>query len=76
MTTKLDDIFAEMHLEMAKELLKKIKDGSATAADLSVARQFLKDNNISGVPAKDTPLGSLVQSLPFTGEEEETKFPH
>lgn len=59
-----------LHGAVAKALADKIKEGSATAADLAVARQFLKDNGIDAVPRKGTPLGDLADSLPFPGEDD------
>ena len=38
----------ELHEVLATELLKRVKDPDAKSADLNVARQFLKDNNIDG----------------------------
>jgi len=42
----LGRLLEELHNETAQVLLDRIKSGEATAADLSVARQFLKDNGI------------------------------
>lgn len=59
-----------LHAEIAKQLMEKIKNGEATAADFAVARQFLKDNgvdNISRTPG--SPLDGLVNSLPFPNAE-------
>jgi hypothetical protein len=42
--SNLNDILAQAHEELAKELLRRIKSGEASATDLNVARQFLKDN--------------------------------
>ena len=47
------------------DLQAKIKSGLATAADLKVALQLLKDNNIEALTTKDTPLGNLIETLPF-----------
>jgi hypothetical protein len=54
-----------LHGAIAKALADKIANGEATAADLAVARQFLKDNGIDAIPRKGTGLGDLVDSLPF-----------
>lgn len=62
----LEQLQQTIHEELAKELLRKLRAGEATAADLSVIRQYLKDNNISGVPAEGSPLKNLVHELPFT----------
>ena len=47
------------------ECIRRIKTGEATAADLSAARQLLKDNNISAVITDTNPLAELVKVLPF-----------
>lgn len=66
----IEKLLEEMHLAVAKELLRKIRDGEATAADLSVARQMLKDNHVTSVPKPGDPLDNLATTLPFSGEEE------
>ena len=55
----LQELLNSIHVQLAEDLLERIKKGTATSADLSVARQFLKDNNTTSVPAKGTPLGEL-----------------
>tara|TARA_B100001123_G_C15219139_1_gene990495 strand:- start:1191 stop:1433 length:243 start_codon:yes stop_codon:yes gene_type:complete len=50
------------------EFTARIKSGEATAADLSAARQLLKDNSISAVLADTNPLAELVKVLPFDEE--------
>jgi hypothetical protein len=65
-----------LHGALAKTLADKIKSGEATAADMAVARQFLKDNGVDAIPTKGSPLGELAESLPFpdrngVGEEED-----
>ena len=47
------------------EFIRRIQDGDAPAADLSAARQFLKDNNISAQVTDENPLAKLVEVLPF-----------
>ena len=59
----------ELHEELAKVLLERVKDKDAKSADLNVARQFLKDNNIDAVPVKDSPLEQLMKELPFNEEK-------
>lgn len=60
------EILEELHLELTTQLLKKVKSGEATAADLGVARQFLKDNGIEVAnPANHKPLQALTEVLPF-----------
>jgi hypothetical protein len=65
------DLMEMLHGILASALADKIKDGTATAADLSVARQFLKDNGIDGIATQANPLGQLAAQLPFQTEEED-----
>ena len=63
-----DTLLDAMHEALTAELLKRITDGTATASDLSVARQFLKDNGIdadANRAPKNSPLGQLTEKLPF-----------
>lgn len=59
------DVLEALHAAVASELVKRIASGEATAADLNVARQFLKDNRIEAIPTPENPLGKLADSLPF-----------
>jgi len=61
MTKKL----TELHNLLAEKLLDKVKDPDCKSADLNVARQFLKDNNIDAVPVNGSPLEQLIEELPF-----------
>ena len=45
--------------------IDQIKHGEPAPALLNVARQLLKDNNITASVTKDSPLESLVNLLPF-----------
>lgn len=67
MNMKNEDIFEQLHGKLAEELLRRILSGEATASDLSVARQFLKDNNVdSNVEAgQEHYLTTLADELPF-----------
>jgi hypothetical protein len=66
----MKELFEELHKNLALELLERIKNGEAKPADLSVARQFLKDNGVDAYAAPDSPLQQLVDSLPFEFDEE------
>jgi hypothetical protein len=61
-------ILEQIHNALAEELLKKIQDGSASATELNVARQFLKDNGIDCAPAASQPMLNLAQIMPFDEE--------
>lgn len=62
-------ILNPMLSEMATLLRNRIKEGTATAADLAVARQLLRDNGVTAIPVKASPLGRLVDEMPtFEGD--------
>ena len=64
-----DDLVLLLNDKLAEQLLKKIQDGEATAQDLNVARQYLKDNNISALiseyedPEQDSPAFKLADEI-------------
>lgn len=62
--TDIKSINERMHEALAQSLLDRITDGTATAADLSVARQFLKDNNINCDGRNNGKVKSIAESLP------------
>ena len=70
------DILEALHSSLATELSQRIKSGEATAADLSVARQFLKDNGIDAFATNDSLLQQLVDSLPFDTDVPDGKVRH
>jgi hypothetical protein len=77
MSAATKDFLALLHQELALQLTEKIKSGSATAADMAVARQFLKDNGIEAAPAPGSPLEKLQnasRTLPEFGEEPDDAF--
>lgn len=59
-----------LHAALAQDMIRRLESGEATAADLGVIRQFLKDNGIDAVPTGDSPLQRLVHTLPFADPEE------
>lgn len=61
-------VLEQIHNALAEELLKKIQDGSASATELNVARQFLKDNGIDCAPVSSQPMLNLAQIMPFDEE--------
>lgn len=67
--SELNDLFSQLHKELVQDLLTRIRSGQATAAELNVARQMLKDNGIEAIPVKDSGLDGLAKILPFTSED-------
>ena len=63
-------ILEQLHDTVAKDLLERIKSGEASASELSVAVKFLKDNNATlDVITAESPIGNLLEALPFETEE-------
>jgi len=59
-----DKLYNDLHDSLLNALLKKVRSGEATAADLNVARQFLKDNFVNVDPSKNEKLQKLLDELP------------
>jgi hypothetical protein len=70
MSKATEDELDKLHGALASQLAEKIKSGEATAADMAVARQFLKDNGIQSLPRPKSGLGELADSLPFADADE------
>ena len=60
----------DLQAETVKQLLLRIKAGQATSSELNVARQLLKDNEISVDFERNEGLADLHETLPiFTAED-------
>ena len=53
---------------MATILLDKIRDPECKSAELNVARQFLKDNDVTAIPTDENALAQLLEDLPFDSD--------
>lgn len=71
----LKDLLGDLHSKLTKEFIKRIEGGEATAADLSAAAKFLKDNGIDVDHLSNPEVTSLAQKmqLPF-GDDEEADY--
>ena len=58
----LNDLFDTL----CDSLKTKISSSECTASDLNVARMFLHAQGITCIAKKGSPLGKLVEALPFT----------
>ena len=67
-----DKKLKELHAILAEKLLEKVKDPECKSADLNVARQFLRDNNIDCVPVDGSPLQNLIDEMPFNEKPKAT----
>lgn len=66
------DIMELLHGTVATELLKRINEGTATAADISNAIKFLKDNGIEARADRNENIASLASQFPSFEDEEAT----
>ena len=60
-----EDQLKELQNLLINEFITRIESGEAAPSDLNAARQLLKDNGIHAGLAKDNPMESLIQILPF-----------
>lgn len=68
----LEDLLYELHEGLATDFLSRLKSGEMTSAELNVARQFLKDNNIDLQSALNSQgaVEEIAQILPFENDDE------
>lgn len=65
MTTRAsEEAFDELHALVTTEITQRIKSGEASTADLRAAIEWLKANDITGVPVDGSPLAGLVGLIP------------
>ena len=63
-SVKREDLLAALRTAVAEDLHRRITYGEASAAELSVAVKFLKDNHIDSVPTDDNAIGALLDGMP------------
>ncbi|WP_435594139.1 hypothetical protein [Vibrio panuliri] len=62
-------MLGELHSEIAKDLLKRVKSGQATPAEIGKAIDLIKHNQITSEIEKDDVLSELVNELPSFEDE-------
>ncbi len=72
MSAATKDVLELLHDAVAKELTERVKSGEATAADISNAIKFLKDNGIEAVLGKGGQIDSLARNFPTFDDDGET----
>ena len=66
-TMKQKDVaeqLSQMHADMAHLFSMKLASGEITTAELNVARQFLKDNQITATATEGSAVDDLAKALP------------
>jgi len=61
--TSNSDLLKELFTVTLQDLVDKIKNGEATAADLGVARGLLKDNDMQARPEADGNMAKLLEGV-------------
>ena len=64
------ELLGNLHSAIAADLLTRIQSGEASAAELSTAIRFLKDNNIEAIASENEGLTALMEALPDFDSEE------
>jgi hypothetical protein len=64
------ELLGNLHSAIAADLLARIQSGEASAAELSTAIRFLKDNNIEAIASENEGLTALMKALPDFDSEE------
>tara|TARA_Y100000591_G_scaffold320950_1_gene335146 strand:- start:477 stop:728 length:252 start_codon:yes stop_codon:yes gene_type:complete len=59
-----EEQFELLHGLVTSEFIARVKGGEASTADLRAAVEWLKINNITGVPVEDSPLADLMGLIP------------
>lgn len=65
-----EEQFNQLHGLVTKELIDRIKSGTATTQDIKAACDWLAKNNITGLPVAGSPLAELFATLPEIDLEE------
>lgn len=59
----LQALLSEIFALACEAMAAKLREGEITAADLNAIRGFLKDNNVTALPAEGSPLGAMKEAL-------------
>ena len=59
-----EDKFNELHLLVTEDFQRRVRSGEATTQDLKAACDWLKTNDITGVPHEGTALDQLAKVIP------------
>jgi len=63
MSAEFDKLIEELNDETVRAILAKVRSGEATASDLNVARQFLKDNYVQTVNTPGSRIAELYEEF-------------
>jgi hypothetical protein len=75
-TKATNDALAVLHSAIAQTLTERIVSGEASAADISNAIKFLKDNGIEADPEVNTDVQSLAHQFPSFDDDADEAVAH
>lgn len=64
MSKATEELLADLHGKLADSMARKLAGDDATASDLNVIRQFLKDNGVNSDGVANPKLKALSDDLP------------
>jgi hypothetical protein len=67
-------IAEQLHDVLSRQLLERLNSGEATAAEMNVARQFLKDNGVDDLAMPRKPLRKLAEHAAFQDPHEQVQL--
>lgn len=59
-----EDSFNLLHNLLTEELIRRLKSGEASTADLKACADWLSKNDITGIAVEGSPLDQLASILP------------
>lgn len=71
-----NDALNSLYTGLCSAFKEKLESGEYTAQDLNVIRQFLKDNNVSSVAARGSPIANVIEAFPFQDEDDDNAMRH
>ena len=70
-----EDIMHTLHKELCETLLEQMRNDPNPQL-LNVIRQMLKDNNISAVAVKGSPIANVIEAFPFEDADDDNTGRH
>jgi hypothetical protein len=69
-----EESFNELHALLTNEITERIRSGEASTADLRAAIEWLKVNDITGIPVEGSPLAGLAGVIPELSFDEVQEY--
>jgi len=70
-TRASEELLGQLHEAVTTDLLRRVKAGDASPAELNAAIKLLQNNGIEAILTEESPLKALMESLPKFEDEGE-----